>query len=152
MAGNTNTQYLESRILTASQPRIHLMLLEGAARQCTFAQQAGANEFWGEFDAALGKAMDIVEELVRSVSGKQHSISDSLEEQYAFVFRELAVSRVNMDMDKLEACGKLLEVHRETWKQVCENSDAGQAKRPAVIAPHLATDAPLPSERFSFEA
>ena len=152
MAGNMNNQYLEGRILTASQPRLHLMLLEGAARQCAVAQQAGAQEFWGEFDAALGKAMDIVEELVRSVSGKTTKLAESLEEQYAFLFRELTVCRFEMNLGKLADCVKLLEFHRETWKQVCDKSDAPQPTRPTVIAPHLRSDATIPGESFSFEA
>lgn len=147
-----NSQYLESKVLTASQPRVHLMLLEGAARQIAVAAQAAANDFWGEFDSATGKAMDIVEELVRSVSGKQHPISASLEEQYAFLFRELAVARVNTDGARLEACGKIVEIHRETWKQACERADAPPADRSTVVIPQFASHSPLPTERLSLEA
>jgi flagellar secretion chaperone FliS len=152
MAGIMNSQYLESRILTASQPRLHLMLLEGAARQCTVAQQAGAQEFWGEFEGALGKTLDIVEELVRSVTGKTIEIAGSLEEQYAFLYRELTSARFGMDLGKLADCAKLLEFHRETWKQVCDKADVSTSPRPAVIAPHMTADTGLVSESFSFEA
>lgn len=152
MAGNMNSQYLESKVLTASQPRLHLMLIEGAVRQCLVAQQAGAKQFWGEFDAALGKAMDVVEELARSVAGKATTVSGSLEEQYAFLYRKLAAARIDMNLAKLADCTKLLEYHRETWKQVCEKSDAPVAVRPAAIAPHLGASGNLVNESFSFEA
>jgi flagellar secretion chaperone FliS len=152
MTGNMNTQYIESRILTASQPRLHLMLLEGALRQCAIAKQAAGQEFWGEFDAALGKTMDIVEELVRSVSGKPTDISASLEEQYAFLFRELAAARVEMDSARLASCVKLLEFQRETWKQACEKSDSAPPSRSPVVASHLGSGAGTPVESFSFEA
>lgn len=150
MAGNTNTQYLESRILTASQPRLHLMLLEAAWRQCAVARQAGGQQFWGEYDAALDKTMGVAEELVRSVAGKQSEISASLEEQYAFLFRELAHCRITQDLAKLDACTKLLEVHRETWKQACEKLEAPQAARPP-LGPHLLHDVAA-GESFSLEA
>jgi flagellar biosynthetic protein FliS len=152
LAGNTNAQYLESKVLTASQPRLHLMLIEGAVRQCIVAQQAGAQQFWGEFDAALGKTMDIVEELTRSVAGKATELTESLEEQYAFLYRALALSRFDMNLDKLSECAKLLEFHRETWKQVCDSADSLTLARPLVIAPQLNSGASLVSEGFSFEA
>jgi flagellar biosynthetic protein FliS len=151
MAANLNTQYLESKVLTASQPRLHLMLLEGAVRQSAVAQQAGAQQFWGEFDAALGKTMDIVEELARGVAGKATKIAESIEEQYAFLFRELAAARFDMNLEKLADCAKLLEYHRETWKQVCEKTDAPAPTRPTVIAPHV-NGGSFSSESFSLEA
>lgn len=139
-------------MLTASQPRLHLMLLEGAVRQTMVAQQAGGQQFWGEFDAALGKAMDLVEELARSVAGKAVELATSLEDQYAFLYRDLAAARFDMNLSKLADCGKLLEYHRETWKQVCDQADAQPTPRPAVIAPNLYGDTALPSQSFSFEA
>jgi flagellar biosynthetic protein FliS len=152
MAGNMNSHYLESKVFTASQPRLHLMLIEGAMRQCLVAQQAGTQHFWGEFDAALGKAMDVVEELARSVSDKATGIAESLEEQYAFLYREIAATRVDMNLDKLANCTKLLEYHRETWKQVCDHSDRPASSRPATITPHLNVGGGLASKSFSFEA
>ena len=78
MAGNMNSQYLESKVLTASQPRLHLMLLEAAVRKCRVAQQAGQNQSTGVNSMRhVDKAMDIVEELVRSVSGKKMKLRKS---------------------------------------------------------------------------
>lgn len=152
MAGNTNSQYLESKVLTASQPRLHLMLLESALRLGRVAHEAGAKEFWGEFDAALGKTMDIVEELVRSVTGQKSKISKQLEEQYAFLFRELTDSRFSMNLDKLATCMKLLDFERETWKLVCDKSETPDVNRATVVAPHFRADTTSSSGSFSFEA
>jgi flagellar biosynthetic protein FliS len=152
MAGNTNSQYLEGKILTASQPRLHLMLLEGAQRQCRIAQQAGQAEYWGEFYASMDKLMAIMEELVRSVADSKNSIAESLEEQYAFLYRELAAARFALDTNKLAECMKLVDFERETWKQVCDKLDTATPSRPAVIAPHLTMDTGVVSESFSFEA
>jgi flagellar biosynthetic protein FliS len=152
MAGNSNSQYLEGKILTASQPRLHLMLLEGAQRQGRIAQQAGQAEYWGEFYASLDKLMNIVEELVRSVSDSKNSIAESLEEQYAFLYRELAAARFSLDTAKLAECMKLVDFERETWKQVCDKVDSSAEARPAVIAPHLTMDSNSVVGGFSFEA
>ena len=152
MASNSGSQYLEGKVLTASQPRLHLMLLESALRQCRVASEAGAKEFWGEFDASLEKAMDIVEELVRSVTGQKNEISKQFEEQYAFLFRELTLSRFSMDLEKLNECAKLLDFERETWKLVCDKTEVQSSSRPTVVAPHFQSGSSLASESFSFEA
>jgi flagellar secretion chaperone FliS len=152
MAGNTNSQYLESKVFTASQPRLHLMLLEAGLRQCRVAHEAGAKQFWGEFDASMEKAMDIIEELVRSVTGQKTEISKQLEEQYAFLFRELTTSRFSMDLEKLSECAKLLDFERETWKLACDKTDVQPTSRPNFISPNIQSGTSLPSESFSFEA
>ncbi len=152
MANNSGSQYLESKVLTASQPRLHLMLLEAVLRQCRVAQDAGGKEFWGEFDACMEKSMDIVEELVRSVTGQKTEISHQLEEQYAFLYRELVDSRFSMNLEKLSECTKLLDFERETWKLVCDKTEAQPASRPAIVAPHFQSGTSLATESFSFEA
>lgn len=152
MAGNRTDQYLEGKVLTASQPRLHLMLLEAAVRKCRSAQQAGASGFWGEFDAALDKAMDILEELVMSVAGKKSELSEKLEEQYAFYFRELTTARFSTDLEKLSACEKLLDYERETWKQLCDKTETPSAAPTRVVSPHFHSNTAVPSEGLSFEA
>jgi flagellar biosynthetic protein FliS len=151
MAAN-HSQYLESKVLTASQPRLHLMLLEGAQRQGRIAQQAGQAEYWGEFYASMDKLMAIMEELVRSVADSKNPIAESLEEQYAFLYRELAASRFSLDTNKLAECMKLMDFERETWKQVCDKVDTTPASRPVVVAPHLTMDNNSAVGGFSFEA
>lgn len=154
MTGNTSSQYLEGKILTASQPRLHLMLLEAAVRHCRTAHRAGGNEFWGEFNATLGKAMDIVEELVTSVCRQRSKteVSEQLEEQYSFLFRELAACRFSMDLDKLQSCLKLLDYERETWKLACEKLEDQTVTRPVVAAPHMPITTTFAGEGFSLEA
>ncbi len=110
MSKPSGSQYLESKVLTASQPRLHLMLLDGALR---FGQQAkqtwGNDEEYAETDQFLSRIMDIVEELTSSVSPGEGEITKQLEEQYAFLYRELAACRINSDRQKFDECMKLLE-------------------------------------------
>ncbi len=150
MAGNT--QYLASKVLTAAQPRLHLMLIEGALRHCRVAQQATSPGLGADFQAALNKAMEIVEELVNSVTGQSSEISRKLEEQYAFLFRELASCRLSLDFVKLATCVKLLDFERETWKLVCDRTDPPAVNRAAVVAPHFRADTLSSRGSFSFEA
>ncbi len=154
MSTPTNSQYLESKVLTASQPRLHLMLLEGALR---FGQQAKQNKWdddeeFAETEQLLNRMMDIVEELTLGTAARGSEISKQLVEQYAFVYRELTASRINRDLQKLDECLKLLEFHRKTWKLACEKvvGDPPTLTKTPVLPPHHPSQSS--SDSFSLEA
>jgi flagellar protein FliS len=113
--------YLDSRVFTASQPELQLMLLDGALRFARQAHQAWDDESQQvEADGSMRRTLDVVEELVRSVSGAKASEGQRLEEEYAFIFRELTAAQLGHDAARLDATLKLLEFHRETWRLACE--------------------------------
>ena len=120
MTQATRSKYMESKILTASQPQLHLMLLEGGVR---FGQKAV--ELWDSqehavvVDSLIDRLLDITEELSRSTTGRDSEISLRLEEEYAFIFRELAACRMNRDLSQLRKCLELLNYQRETWRMAC---------------------------------
>jgi len=153
MSTPTNSPYLESKVFTASQPRLHLMMLEGALR---FGQQAkqewNDDEPFDEAEQLLDRMMDIVEELTTSTVLGGSEISKQLVEQYAFVYRELTASRINRDLQKLDECLKLLEFQRKTWKLACEKLVGDPATPAQTSAPpphHLSQST---SDSFSLEA
>ena len=115
------SRYLDARVTTASQPDLQLMLLDGAIRFGRQAQQLwNATDQGEECNRQLSRALDIVEELVRSVAGGKTEPSKRLEEEYAFAFRQLALAQLNRDASLLEAALRILDFHRETWKLACE--------------------------------
>jgi len=121
MAHTSKTQYLDTKVGTASQPQLHLMLLDGALRFGRQAKEAwGDGEISGSADSPLVRMIDIVEELATGAATGKDKASKSLEEQYAFVYRELTASRINHQLDKLDRCLQFLEYQRETWKLACE--------------------------------
>jgi flagellar protein FliS len=135
------TRYLDARVTTASPPELQLMLLDGALRFGRQAQQLwNAAEQRDECGRLLGRTLDIVEELVRSVSGGSTDESKRLEEEYAFAFRQVALAQLNHDAGPLEAALKVLDFHRETWKLVCEKL---RAETPAAAAPVAPLDSTL---------
>ena len=153
MATPTNSQYLESKVLTASQPRLHLMMLEGALQ---FGQQAkqrwNDDEPFAETEQLFSRMMDIVEELALGTAAGGSTISKQLAEQYAFVYRELTASRINRDLQKLDECLKLLEFQRKTWKLACEKvvADPATPAKTSVPPPHHLSQST--SNSFSLEA
>ncbi len=149
----SDSHYLESKVLTASQPRLHLMMLEGALQ---FGQQAkqrwNDDEAFAETEQLFSRMMDIVEELALGTAASGSEISKQLVEQYAFVYRELTASRINRDLQKLEECLKLLEYQRKTWKLACEKvvADPATPAKTSVLPPHHLSQSS--SDSFSLEA
>ena len=155
MSVASNSKYMESKILTASQPQLHLMLLEGAVR---FGHKAV--ELWGDpehantVDQLVTRLLDIVEELSRSTSGRDNEISLRLEEEYAFLFRELAACRLNADRSQLEKCLEILNYQRDTWKQACEQLEfaADTAPKQSANMPSIPLSTPTIASSFSMDA
>ena len=154
MTQPSRNQYLESKILTASQLQLHLMLLDGAIR---FGRQALA--IWSEkadfadVDLLLAKMSDVVDELTHSSAAGKELFSKQFEEQYAFIYRELIFSRFNEDVEKLKSCLDLLAYQQETWKMVCEKLEADkatQAVKPGL--PHMRPQLGRPIQGISIEA
>lgn len=142
------SRYLDGRVMSASQPELQQMLLDGALR---FARQALA--LWNvdteslERDRLLDRALAIGEQLVASVAGRGAESSKRLEEEYAFIYRQLAVSKVTLDAEALNAAIRVIEFQRETWRLACEKVKAAQ---PAP-APNLDFGS-VPTSGFSFQA
>ncbi|NOZ38709.1 MAG: flagellar protein FliS [Planctomycetes bacterium] len=128
MSQPSREQYLESKVFTASQPQLHMMLLDGALR---FGNQA--KEIWAEksdfslVEQPLTRMFDIVEELLQGLACGEGEISAQLAEQYAFVYRELAVCRINENLDLLDGCMDILSFQRETWNLASEQMESEQA-------------------------
>ena len=119
------------------------MLLEGAIRFGRQAQQLWASEGQrAECDRLFGRLLDIVEELVRSVAGSEVETAKRLEEEYAFIFRQLAMTQVNRDADVLEGALALLAFQRETWKLACEQLKQCDPSGPPIPAPNFRQPAP----------
>ncbi|TWU25561.1 flagellar export chaperone FliS [Bythopirellula polymerisocia] len=145
--------YLDSKILTASQPRLQLMLIEGAVRFGKQAQQSWQDgaEF-ASIDQSLSRVAEILEELIRSAASGKTDLSELVENHYASIYRELANCRINQAADKLDACLELLQYHRETWKQVCQKLESEVIPKHSPVKPHIALDQSQACESFSLEA
>ncbi|QDS98327.1 flagellar protein FliS [Adhaeretor mobilis] len=139
------------------------MLLDGALRFGTKARQAWTQTMdFSETERFLGKVLDILEAIVLGVAQSDHAIAKQLEEQYAFLFREIAASRINNDLKRFDKSMTLLAYERETWKLACDllsadttSPEPTATSNAGVPAPHVSA-APVAAnhlvESFSFEA
>jgi flagellar secretion chaperone FliS len=139
MAQSQQSQYLETKILTAPSHRLHLMLLEGALR---FGKEAEAALRRGDplaADAPSMRLLDILGELLVGVRQTKTKLNQQIADVYLHIFRLAGGAKVNDDPDKLNEALRLLEFERQTWQLACEKI-AGE--QPAAAAPKLAPLAP----------
>src|SRR4051794_36055262 len=138
------SSYLESKVMTAPAPRLHLMLVEGALRHGRVADEALRR---GESTAAaapLLRVLDIVGELLAGVRGNKTDLNNRLADLYWFVFRRLSQAKINSDAAALAEAMKILEFERQTWQLVCEKF-AGAENISAISGPHTAAHSSLQS-------
>jgi flagellar protein FliS len=150
-----NHRYLDTRVTTASQPELQLMLLDGALR---FARQA--HQIWGDDDQRseagrlVTRAIEILEEMILGVVNGKAPESKRLEEEYIYIFRQLSSALLKHDIAALDEAIKLLDFERETWRLACEKVRGQATPTPASFpAPTPTTgNAQLPASGFSFQA
>ena len=158
MSHASRDQYLETKILTASQPKLHAMLLEGAIRFGHQAESMWTSDVdFAEVDAVLARMSDIMDELTHGAAAGTEKVSPQFEEQYAFIYRELIASRFNEDREKLLSSLSLLEYQRETWRLACEKMEAEiEPEKPTIPSrpnpPHIHLGEGLVTESLSLEA
>ena len=139
--------YFETQVRTASQPRLQMMLLDGALRAVR--QAVSQIEDAGDWQTAglqLAKAAEITEGLVQSAAQGSEALSKRFEEEYAFLYRELTAARINQDSAKVKTVQQLLEYQRETWRLVCDNlaqQGAGDGGNVEAEQPHEASRHPV---------
>jgi flagellar protein FliS len=144
-----NAQYLESKVLTASSYRLHLMLIEGAIR---FGRQAAEALVRGDQVAAatpMLRVLDIIGEMLAAVRGPSSAVNERLTELYWFLFRLASEAKIHSDAEKLAALMRLLEYERQTWQMLCDKlgGDASSTPPPA----RNSASSP-PKSGFSLEA
>ena len=144
------SQYLETKVLTAPPHRLQLMLIEGAIR---FGRQAEELLRKGDAVAAatpLLRVIDIVGEMLAGVREQKSDINRKLTSLYWFLFRRVSEAKIHSDVDKLAEALNLLEYERQTWSTVCEKF--GSDSKPAATPVPNLKQAARTSPGFSIEA
>lgn len=159
MYQRANEKYFESQVLTASPQRLRLMLIDGAlhyARRALQHWQAGRMYEGGE--AVIG-CQRIVTELLRSLKPEvAPELVANVAAIYNFVFKVLIEAGLKRDQAKLNEAISVLEIERETWRQVCEQLGSSLEVPAAPVlpaaprAPHFTSQHDAPTERFSMDA
>ncbi len=153
MSAPTNSQYLESRVLTAPPQRLHLMLLEGALRFGRKAEEALQRSEAIAAAPPLLRVVDIVGELLAGVRENKEPLNQQIADLYWFIFRRVSEAKINSDIKALADALRLLEIERQTWQMVCEKFGGGTSSTTGPRPTAMGTAAtPESASRFSLEA
>jgi flagellar protein FliS len=136
--------YLATEVKTAAPQRLQWLLVDAALRS---ANRAG--EFWrqGRDDLAieaLVHAQSVVGQMLAGIdrdSGGELAVRVSA--IYEFIFRALVKAGRGRDQESLAEAVRILEIERETWRQLCMQIATEQVLPPPA-APH-ARFAPPPT-------
>jgi len=121
MSTVARNDYLETEVMTAAPQKLQLLLVEAAIRKtqlCKSCWESGDNDTATE---AIIRAQQIVTEVVCSlkVDGEDEVVR-KMAGVYLFVFRTLARAQLEHEPRLLDEAIEVLEVERETWREVCK--------------------------------
>lgn len=158
MCSSIPENYLETEVLTATPQRRQLMLIEAAIR---FVERTRRHWQAGENDEAcetLVRAQQVTTELLAALNSEVHpDLVKKVAAIYLFVFRALVDAHLHHDEKKLDDALRVLEIERETWREMCEKLGSTVAPEPQSTGssdrqepgpqrpplPDLGTDSPI---------
>lgn len=124
--------YLETRVLTASPVRLHLMVVEGAIRGTLRGKAALAAGDREQTSLHLGKARDCVAELLAGLRPDEApELIGTTKALLAFVLRSLAEADLHQRASSVDDALRVLAAYRETWKELCDQIEATGTRPPA---------------------
>ncbi len=122
-------QYKQTAILTANRGQILLMLYEAAIKNVKKATIAIEKKDLSAKGLALGKALDIVNELLNTLDFEVGGeIARNLEGLYNFMTEQLIKANMENNKEPLAAVQKLLETLLSAWKVAVDQVNKGAAK------------------------
>src|ERR1700757_2811244 len=114
-------QYKQTAIKTANRGQLVLMLYEGAIQNVKKATLALDKKDLATKGVAIGKAHDIINELLNTldteVGGK---VAQDLERLYNFMIEQLLKANLESKKEPLQSVQKLLETLLEGWRGAVE--------------------------------
>jgi flagellar protein FliS len=131
--------YLEIQVRTASPEKLHLMVIEGALRYGKQGLEAlNQGNFERSFET-LSRCRDCVAELLSGIKAEPDAeLAEKLRAVFVFVHKQLAAGDLNHDPRPIQDALTVLEVHRDTWRELIQRL---QTER----APASSTNIPSPS-------
>lgn len=127
MAGNYGAnQYKQTSIKTANRGQILIMLYEAAVQNVKKASAAIDRNDVPAKGAAIGKAHDIVNELMNTLDFEVGgNIARDLERLYNFITEQLVAANMESSKEKLAAILKILETLLDAWRVAVDQVNKG---------------------------
>ncbi len=114
------TAYLEAAVQTATPQKLQLMLIEGAIRFATEAKENWCEPVSYELLEATRRCQSIIAELYGGIRQESSEVAKKTADLYLFLYREIVDVLAEHDPKKLDGVLEILEIERETWRQLCD--------------------------------
>lgn len=136
-------RYLETEVLTAPPQRLRLLLIEHTIRSAQATLEAWQEGRWNDGLDTHMRCRDLLAELLSGIDPGASPLARDVANIYAFLFATLTDAREGHDQAKLGEVLRVLEVERETWRQVCEQAEFATESTAAAYTPQPLAPAPL---------
>jgi flagellar protein FliS len=144
------SEYLKTKVLTASSEELQLFLYDGAIR---FASQARDHLEAGKFEEAHEQLVRSQEIVMQMMSGLDREVNPDLTGRlaslYLFIYRRLVDGNMGRKVEPIDDAIRILRYERETWlmlidkiRKMNSGSDADPAPLPQNMNAHTPLGAP----------
>lgn len=110
--------YRQTKVTTASQGELLLMLFDGAIRFSRQAQEFMRKGEIEEASAKLIRTQDIMNELIVSLNLEVGEIADNLQMLYTYIYDLLVEANIKKQPEIVDEAIHMLVELRQTWEQV----------------------------------
>ena len=118
---NGPDEYLETQVMTATPHQLHLMVIDGAIRFATQAEEALQEEDFETSHFALNRSREFVTELIGGLDQERsEELANRLKSLFMFVYQNLVSADMKQDVSLVQDALKILKMHRETWMELGE--------------------------------
>lgn len=154
MSIDVNNPYFRTKVMTASQEELRLMLLDGCLRFLKQGREGLLQKDYEKVYDGFTQARAIIMELIGGLRPEHDpQLCTNLERLYTFAIIRLAEGSFRKDVEIVDEVIALVEYERETWVLLMEQLERerdGEPVTPTTRAPGQAlkatgTTGPLPS-------
>ena len=149
MAASPRDNYLSTEVRTATPQKLQLLLIDAALRSANRARQLWAQERDDLAILSLVHAQSVLGQMLAAIDRDAGGdLATRVSAVYEFIFRSLVKAGHRHDEQSLADATRILEIERETWRQLCEQITTDRPAGPA--APHARFGAPVDAEADDF--
>ncbi len=111
-------QYLKTGVETASQPKLIIMLYQGAVKFLNLAEKMIKEENYEKSNNHLIRVQTIVNELRVSLDReKGGEVAENLDSLYDYMHNRLIKANIEKDLEIIDEVRKILQELLESWKE-----------------------------------
>lgn len=128
MAFGPATQYLKTKVMTASPEMLQLMLWDGAIRFSEQAKEAILKkDIEGSYNALIRAQKIIMEMNVTLKHDVAPDLCDKMSALYTFMYRRLVDANLQKDIKAVDDALQIMRHQRETWVMLIEKLNKEKA-------------------------